>query len=402
MLKGNILIGQSGGPTSVINSSLAGVVEAAQASGLEGDIYGMHYGIEGFMQEWLYDLGRQPKKIIEGLRRTPSSALGSSRHKVQESDLPHILEVLKKYSIRYFFLIGGNDTMDTIHRVEAYCRERDYELTGIGIPKTVDNDLFGTDHTPGFASAARSNILNVLQAGILARDMQKVDKFVVYQTIGRDAGWLAAATAMARREEDDAPHLIYAPEFSFDRIKFLSDVEKCIRSYGWVSIVCGEGLKYADGTPVSASMTRDKFNNIEFGAMGGTSVGINLHRMIADEFGYRGEFQITESLIMSDFIRASETDLDEAYGCGKEAVRLALDGETGVMVSINRVSNDPYSISFGKVPLEKVAVAAKPMPAGYFNSEGNNVSRAFIEYMKPLAGPIPEFIRLEKIFTKKQ
>jgi 6-phosphofructokinase 1 len=401
MAKGNILIGQSGGPTSVINSSLAGVIDTAAGSGLAEGIYGMHYGIEGFMQEWILDLGRQPKSVLEGLRRTPSSALGSSRHKVQESDLPRILSVMEKYNIRYFFLIGGNDTMDTIHRVEAYCRSKGYDLIGIGIPKTVDNDLFGTDHTPGFASAARSNIMNVLQGGILARDMQKVDKFVVYQTIGRDAGWLAAATAMAARSEEDAPHLIYTPEFDFSKEKFLADVERCIKSYGWVSIVCGEGIKYADGTPVSASLTRDKFNNIEFGAMGGTSVAINIHKMISSEFGYRGEFQITESRIMSDFVRASKIDLDEAYQCGVEAVRLAQKGESGVMVSMNRTSNNPYSITFGKAPLEDVAVAAKPMPAEYFNEAGNYVSPAFIEYMKPLAGDIPEFVKLEKIFINR-
>ena len=324
MIKGNAIIGQSGGPTSVINSSLAGVIEAGSLSPDIDGIYGMHYGIEGFMKEMMFDLGKQSPAVLKGLRNTPSSALGSSRHKVKDEDLPGILTVLKKYNIRYFFLIGGNDTMDTINRVESYCRQQKYELQGIGIPKTVDNDLFGTDHTPGYPSAARSNILNVMQAGILARDMQKVDKFVIYQTIGRDAGWLAAATALARKEEDDAPHLIYTPEFAFDREKFLGDVEKCIKAYGWVSVVCGEGLKYADGTPVSASMTKDKFNNIEFGAMGGTSVAINLHRMISDKFGYRGEFQITESLIMSDFVRASVTDLEEAYLCGVEAVKLVI------------------------------------------------------------------------------
>ncbi len=401
MIKGNALIGQSGGPTSVINSSLAGVIQAALSTSFIGNIYGMHYGIEGFMKEMLYDLGNQPKKIIEGLRHTPSSALGSSRHKVQDSDLPLILGLLKKYNIRYFFLIGGNDTMDTIHRVEAYCRGQRYELVGIGIPKTVDNDLFGTDHTPGFASAARANILNVMQGGLLARDMQKVDKFVIFQTIGRDAGWLAASTALAGRKPEEAPHLIYAPEFHFSREKFISDVDKCIKLYGWVSIVCGEGLKYADGTPVSASKTKDKFNNTEFGAMGGTSVALSLHRIITEEFGYRGEFQIPESLIMSDFVRASEIDLEEAYQCGVEAVKLAEKEETGVMVTIRRVSNNPYSIDFGKAPLEEVAVSAKPMPLNYFNSEGNHVSPLFVEYMKPLAGELPEFVSLEKIFAKK-
>lgn len=385
----------------MINSSLAGVIETASSSSFIKDIYGMHYGIEGFMQEWLYDLGNQPGKIIEGLHQTPSSALGSSRHKVQEKDLPVILNLLRKYDIRYFFLIGGNDTMDTIHRVEAYCRSMKYELTGIGIPKTVDNDLFGTDHTPGFPSAARSNILNVMQAGMLARDMQKVDKFVIYQTIGRDAGWLAAATAMARKDEDDAPHLIYAPEFHFNREKFLNEVDTCIKNYGWVSVVCGEGLKYADGTPVSSATTKDKFNNTEFGAMGGASVGLSLHRMITETFGYRGEFQITESLIMCDFVRSSKTDLDEAYRCGVEAVKLAEREESGVMVSIKRISDNPYTIEFGKVPLEKVAVSAKPMSLEFFNAEGNYVSQLFLDYMKPLAGDLPEFVRLEKIFAKR-
>lgn len=400
MVKGNAVIGQSGGPTSVINSSLAGVIDTAVRSEFIGNIYGMNYGIEGLMVEKLFDLGAQPADIISGLRRTPSSALGSSRHKVTEKDLPVILGVLKKYNIRYFFLIGGNDTMDTINRVEAYCRSEGYELAGVGIPKTVDNDLFGTDHTPGFASAARSNILNVMQGGLLARNMQRVDRFVIYQTIGRDSGWLAAATALARRKEGDAPHLIYSPEFVFNSDNFLADVEQCIKKYGWVSIVCGEGLKYADGTPVSASSTRDKFRNVEFGAMGGSSVGLNLHRLIHTEFGYRGEFQITESLIMSDYVRASAIDLQEAYMCGVAAVELAEKGESGYMVTIERISNQPYSVRYGKVLLDDVAVKAKPMPAEYFSERGTDVSGKFIEYMKPLAGDFPEFVELEEVWAK--
>jgi 6-phosphofructokinase len=400
-ITGNAVIGQSGGPTSVINSSLAGVIDAGRKTSSVRSIYGMQYGIEGFMKERMYDLNDQPDSVIKGLRKTPSSALGSSRLKLKDSDLEHILSLLKKYDIRYFFMIGGNDTMDTIHRIEKYCRENNYELFGIGIPKTVDNDLFGTDHTPGFPSAAMSNILNVMQAGILARDMQKVDQYVIYQTIGRDAGWLAAATAMAKKNEGDAPHLIYAPEFPFEREKYLEDVEKCIKNYGYVSIVCGEGIKYADGTPVSASTTKDKFDNIEFGAMGGVSVGLNLHKIINAEFGFRGEFQITESLIMSDFVRSVKTDLEEAYSCGVEAVRLASSGESGFMVSIDRISDQPYKIKFGKVPLYDVAIAAKPMPADYFNKRGNFVSDSFIKYMKPLTGELPDFVELEKNFIKK-
>lgn len=401
MAKGNAVIGQSGGPTSVINSSLSGVIEAASASSLIGEIYGMNYGIEGLMNEWLYDLGRQSSRIIKGLRETPSSALGSSRHKVQDGDMQKILEVLKKYNIRYFFLIGGNDSMDTVNRVEDYCRRSGYDLTGVGIPKTVDNDLFGTDHTPGFASAARSNMLNVMQAGMLARDMKKVDRFVIYQTIGRDAGWLAAATAMVRKDEDDAPHLIYTPEHPFSTEKFLADADRCIKNYGWVSVVCGEGIKFEDGTPVSSSVVKDKFSNTEFGAMGGASAALNLHRMLSSEFGLRGEFQITESLIMSDIVRALPLDLSEAYQCGTEAVRMAEKGESGYMVTIERLSDEPYSTAFGRARLNEVAVAAKPMPPEYFNDEGNFVSGAFKKYMKPLTGELPAFVKLERIMVKK-
>lgn len=394
-MKGNCIIGQSGGPTSVINSSLAGVVKAIWKSDRFGTLYGMRYGIEGFMNEWLINLSEQPKDLIKGLRYTPGSALGSSRYKLKDEDFPRIMEVLKKYDIRYFFLIGGNDTMDTINRVEAHCRKGGYELNGIGIPKTVDNDLFGTDHTPGFPSAARSNMLNVMQAGVLARDMKKVDQFVVYQTIGRDAGWLGAATAAGKIHEDDAPHLIYCPEFTFDRDRFLTDVDEVYRRYGYVSVVCGEGLKYADGTPVSASQTKDKFNNTEFGAMGGASVGLNLHRMISEEFGFRGEFQITESLIMSDFTRSVELDQLEAYAVGQEAIRLALEGETGNMVTIERLSNDPYESTFGKIALHEVAMKAKPMPREYFNEAGNFVSPAFLDYIRPLIGDLPNFVKFK-------
>ena len=400
MLKGNAVIGQSGGPTSVINSSLAGVISACRTSPSIRAVYGMQYGIEGLMQGRLYDLSAQPDDVIWGLQRTPSSALGSSRYKLKEEDFPAVLEVLKKHDIRYFFLIGGNDTMDTINKVESWSRSYNYELTGVGIPKTVDNDLFGTDHTPGFPSAAWSNILNVMQAGVLARDMKKVDQFVIYQTIGRDAGWLAAATAMARRDEDDAPHLIYTPEHVFSTEKFLSDVENCISRYGWVSVVCGEGLKYADGTPVSSSVVKDKFSNTEFGAMGGSSVAVNLHRMITEKFGLRGEFQVTESLIMSDFVRALSTDLREAFNCGVRAVRLAEEGESGYMVTINRLESSPYKTEYGKVPLKDVAVAARPMPEEYFNAEKNFVSGEFIKYMKPLTGELPGFVRLKEIMVK--
>jgi 6-phosphofructokinase 1 len=392
--KGNIVIGQSGGPTSVINSSLAGIVEAAREAPDVAGIYGMRWGIEGFMAGDLIDLGGEAPTEIAALRRTPGSALGSSRHKVTEADLPKILDVLRRFDIRGMFMIGGNDTMDTIHRVTEFAAGEGYELTGVGVPKTVDNDLFGTDHTPGYPSAARYVALSVQQAGRLGRDMQRVDQYVIFQCIGRDAGWLSAASALAREQAGDPPHLIYLPERPFDRERFLADVRQAQAERGFVSIVAGEGIRYADGTPVSASTTTDKFANVEYGAMGGSSVGLNLHRMIADEFGWRGEFQITESLPMCAIDRASPLDLDEAYGAGRRAVELAAEGNSGVMVSIERDSSQPYASHFGTAALADVAVRAKPMDDAYIAPAGNDVTDAFLDYLRPLVGEMGGYARL--------
>ncbi len=394
MLRGNAIVGQSGGPTSVINASLCGVIQGCLAQKDIGRTLGMRYGIEGFMQGNVIDLGREAPAVIEGLRTTPSSALGSCRHKLKDADFPAILEKLKQYDIRYYFLAGGNDTMDTIHRVEKYCREHGYELIGVGVPKTVDNDLCGTDHTPGFGSAARYVAMSVKQAGMLARDMKKVDQYVIFQTVGRSAGWLPAAAALARKSEDDAPHIILMPERAFDREKFLADVKRCHDRYGWCSVVCGEGVCYADGTPISASQTKDKFANVEFGAMGGTSAAMMLHRMINAEFGWRGEFQVCESLQMCAADRAEPGDVEEAYACGRRAVELAAGGTSGVMVSIVRESSNPYRWSLGTAPLAEVALGAKPMPDEFINAEGNYVTQACIDYLKPLVGELPDYVRL--------
>ncbi len=394
MSKGNAVVGQSGGPTSVINSSLAGIVRGCRESTAVDRILGMRWGIEGFMAGHLVDLSAQSAETLDGLRRTPSSVLGSSRHKLQEADFPVILSQLRKYDIRTVFMIGGNDTMDTIHRVTEYAASVGFELRGVGVPKTVDNDLYGTDHTPGYPSAARYTALSVQQAGRLARDMQKVDQFTIYQSIGRDSGWLTAAGALAKQSAEDAPHLVYMPERAFDEERFLDDVADAHARFGYVSIVCGEGIRFADGTPVSASRTTDKFSNVEFGAMGGASVGLQLHRMVSGRFGWRGEFQITESLPMCAIDRAVASDLDEAFECGREAARLAGEGASGVMVGIERESDDPYRYRLGTTPLEHVAVRAKPMPDAMIVEGGNFPSGAFFDYARPLVGDLPEYADL--------
>ena len=401
MLKGNLIVGQSGGPTSVINNSLCGIIrEAKKSREIEG-IYGMHFGIEGFMQENVIDLQYEDEETIERLRDTPSSALGSSRYKLKDDDLPRILKFLKKYNIRYFLMIGGNDTMDTIRRVEDYCVKKRYEIACVGIPKTVDNDLFGTDHAPGFPTAARFTALSVKQGGILARDMQKVDHFVIYQSIGRDAGWLAASAAVAKEKESDAPHIILLPERPLNKEKFIEEVKKCYDKYGFVFVVCGEGITWADGTPVSGSVIRDKFGNIEFGAMGGTSAAMILHRIITTEFGWRGEFQITESLPMCCADRMAKVDRDEAYLVGVESVKLAVEGKSGVMVTLERKRDYPYMCQTGTVPLKDAAEKRKPMPDNYISRDGFFVTGEFMDYIRPLVGEMPRYAELKaKTVTK--
>jgi ATP-dependent phosphofructokinase / diphosphate-dependent phosphofructokinase len=393
-LTGNALIGQSGGPTCVINASLVGVVDGARASKPIGRVFGMRFGIEGVLGDHLLDLSGEKASTLKALRATPSSALGSSRHKLKDPDFEPILATLKKYDIRYLFMIGGNDTMDTIHRVTEYAKSTGYDMIGVGVPKTVDNDLFGVDHTPGYPSAARYVALSVQQGGRLARDMQRVDQFTVFQTVGRSAGWLPAAAALARSDSGDAPHIILLPERAFDQAKFLAAVKAAYEKHGFVSVVCGEGITHADGTPVSASQVKDKFANVEFGAAGGTSAAMMLHRMITGEFGWRGEFQVIESLQMCASDRAVKLDYDEAYACGREAVKLAQKGTNGVMVTMQRAKGPRYRTEFGTIPLKEVAVHARPMDDRYIAANGMDVTPAFIDYARPLVGALPKFASL--------
>ena len=396
MGRGNVLIGQSGGPTAVINASLVGVVEAVKVSRKMGRVFGMRFGIEGVLGDFLLDLSTESAATRKQLRTTPSSALGSSRHKLKDPDFAPIMERLRKYDIRYLFMIGGNDTMDTVHRITEHAASVGYEMVGVGIPKTVDNDLFGVDHTPGYPSAARYVAMSVQQGGLLARDMQRVDPFTVFQTVGRSAGWLPAAAALAKRKPEDPPHIILMPERPFDEKKFLAAAENAYRKFGFVSVVCGEGITRADGTPVSASQVKDKFSNVEFGAMGGTSAAMMLHRMLSNAFGWRGEFQVTESLQMCAADRAVKLDIDEAYGCGRQAVKLAERGEGGVMVTLERASKrgQAYKSAFGTIPLKKVAINARPMDDKFIGKDGMSVTKAFHDYAAPLVGELPKYASL--------
>lgn len=282
-MKRNAIIGQLGGPTSAINSSLCGLIQSGLKSKKIKHILGMRDGIIGLVEDKIIDLGKENPEVIQALYYTPSSILGSCRYILKKEDFPLILKQFKKYNIGYLFLIGGNGTMQINKELEQYCKKNNYQLCIIGIPKTVDNDLCGTDHTPGFASAARYTCLSVQQAGRLARDMQSVDKYVVFQTVGRNTGWLAASAALAKRKESDAPHLIYIPERPLSRESFLSDVKECIQKYGWVYVVCGEGIQWKDGGFVANLNLQNGHTDFEFGAMGGGSAALNLHKIINQE-----------------------------------------------------------------------------------------------------------------------
>lgn len=398
MKSGNLVIGQAGGPTAVINASLVGVVQEAAKHAEIKEIYGMRWGIQGFLEENLVDLGCESPQTLELVKNTSSSALGSCRLKLGDDQLPQVLEVMRKFDIRFFFYVGGDDSQNTTHRVVEYCRSQGYELYGIGIPKTVDNDLFGTDHTPGYGSAARYVALSAQQGGVLARDMQKVDPVSVYQAVGRDAGWLAAASALAKRYEEDPPHLIYIPERPFTHDRFYADIERCYSRFGFVSVFVGEGIVYPDGSPVSGTQTFDKFGNPEFGAMGGASAAMVVKNLACDHLNCRGEFQIVESLQMAGMDRVSEVDRHEAWMAGVEAVKLATAGKSGLMVSFERaVAEGPdggYLCRYVAVPLLTVNEGKQTMPDHFIDEKNSFVTPEFIDYLKPLVGEMPVMGRL--------
>ncbi|HBY56406.1 MAG TPA: phosphofructokinase [Candidatus Atribacteria bacterium] len=391
--KKNAIVGQLGGPTSVVNSSLSGIIQEAIKSKKINNILGMRDGILGLMTDRIVDLEKINSKDLYRLQHTPSSILGSCRYILKKEEFPHLLRQFERYNIGYFFLIGGNGTMETGRQIEQYCKKNSYQINIIGIPKTVDNDLCNTDHAPGFPSAAKYICLSVLQGGRLARDMQSVDKYVILQTVGRSSGWLAASSVLAKRKKVDAPHLIYLPERPLSRKLFLSDVKECIKKYGWVYIVCGEGIRWEDKSFIASHYSQNN-NEIEYGAMGGGSAALNLHKIIYQETNYRGEFQITESLSMCAIDRVSNVDVEEAYACGVRAVELAEEGISGVMISIIRANSKPYKITLSFVPFEEVALKIKPMDDKYINKQGNFVTDEYIKYIKPLVGKIPKYYEL--------
>jgi ATP-dependent phosphofructokinase / diphosphate-dependent phosphofructokinase len=385
MKKHNLIIAQGGGPTAVINASLAGVVDEAQKHPEIGRIYAGRGGIEGAMKEKFIDLTDMSARDIERLKFTPSSAVGSCRYKVTEKDHDRIIEVLRKHEIKYFFYNGGNDSMDTCNKVSKIAGD----ISVIGVPKTIDNDLAVTDHCPGFGSAARYAAITTLEYGL---DIRALPIHVgIIEIMGRNAGWLVAATALARTQGFAAPHLIYFPERAFDRQKFVADVKAAQAKYGYgIVVAVSEGICYADGKPVADSGMVDGFGHK---VPGGTAQALS--NILLQE-GIKSRAEKPGLVGRASKLTIAKCDVDEAFEVGRVAVKSVVAGKSGYMVGYKRVSTNPYKIDYELIELAKVANVENVLPDNYINAEGNDVTDAFVEYCKPLiGGELEDYFKFE-------
>ncbi|MDD5502765.1 MAG: 6-phosphofructokinase [Candidatus Thermoplasmatota archaeon] len=392
-MKGNALMAQSGGPTAVINNTICGVAhECAMHPEIEG-VYGAINGILGVLKENLIDLKREDPYIIQGLRSTPSAALGSCRYKLKETDYARIMDVFKAHNIRYFFYTGGNDSMDTANKIDKMAKERGYELKVIGAPKTIDNDLEMTDHCPGYGSVSRFNAIATRDAGRDTDAIYTSDTIKIIETMGRDTGWITAATALAKEGENDAPHLIYLPEKPFIVENFLNDVDQVYKKLGRAVITVCEGLKNENGEYLTASKSAidmDKFGHAQLGG-----VADYLCKLIPANLKIKARFDKPGTIQRMSMACASKTDIEEAYRVGRVAVKSAVEGKSGYMVALARQNGPEYWCKTELVKLDEVANKVRKMPDSFINKEGNFVSQEFIDYVKPLIGePLPEYVRL--------
>lgn len=389
--RGNLVVGQSGGPTAVINNSLVGVIhEALEHQQIKG-IYGMVHGIQGLLHEELMDLRQEKPETLMTLRDTPSSALGTVRYKVKDSDYEHLLKVFIAHDVRYFFYIGGNDSMDTTNKISQLAQAKGYELHAIGVPKTVDNDLVETDHCPGFGSAARFVATAIRDTGYDTLSMGDSSPIKFMEIMGRNAGWLTAASSLAQETPDDPPHLIYLPERGVSVDQIVSDVDSVYKRLGYCVIAVSEGAKDDQGNDLgSGPGDVDAFGHklkggvVEF-----------LNQTIKDRLKLRTRYDKPGYLQRSFASHQSTVDREEAYQVGRRAVLAALDGLTGQMVTILRVSGNEYAATYGLAPLDQIANKEHIVPAEYINAKGNGVTEGYIRYARPLiGGPLTPYARL--------
>jgi 6-phosphofructokinase 1 len=393
--RANLVVGQSGGPTAVINNSLIGVVhQALQLEQIDG-VYGMLHGIRGVLDQEFVDLRRESAQTLERLCATPGSALGTVRYKVSPEDYDRLLDVFVKYDIRYFLYIGGNDSMDTVYQISQVAKRRGFDLHAIGVPKTIDNDLAQTDHSPGFGSAARFVASAIRNSGYDTESMGPDGPIKLMEIMGRNAGWLTAAAALAQDSAYDPPHLIYLPERGVSPDRIASDVEAVYRKYSYCVVAVSEGIVDVDGTPYASAAGRTMVD--AFGHEVKQGVVEAVAEIILDKLGIRARFDKPSYLQRSFVELASPVDQAEAYRAGQEGVRAAVGGASGQMVSFVREPGDEYAIRYELADLSQIANQEKVIPDAYINAEGNGVTRAFIEYARPLiGGPLPDLARLAK------
>ncbi len=389
-MKGNVLVGQSGGPTAVINSSLAGVFKTAKERGYN-KVYGMRYGIQGFMDEQYVDLSDHIKNELdlELLKRTPSAFLGTCRYKLPEIHegkeiYDRIFELLNKLDIEVFIYIGGNDSMDTIRKLSDYSLLTGAKQRFVGCPKTIDNDLAITDHTPGFGSAAKYIATSTKEIICDAMGFSYKKKNVnIVEIMGRNAGWLTGASALSRSEDCEGPDLIYLPEVPFNIQGFVAEVKKLLEKKDVVVAVVSEGIKTEEGKYVceyaSSSTTKDAFGHIQ---MSGTAT--YLASVVRDELGCKTRAVELSTLQRAAAHLASKIDVDEAFNVGGATVKAADEGSTGVMVVIDRVSDDPYQSATGVYDVHRIANDEKVVPRQWINKAGNYVTEEFLDYVRPL------------------
>jgi 6-phosphofructokinase 1 len=382
--KGNLVVGQSGGPTAVINNSLVGVIHEAMQHQEIGGIYGMMHGIAGMLQEEFIDLRREPAQTLELLRNTPASALGTVRYKVKDSDYERLLKVFMAHDVRYFFYIGGNDSADTTNKISRLAQGQGYELYAIGVPKTVDNDLACTDHCPGYGSAARFVAAAIRNTGYDTVAMGDSGPLKLMEIMGRNAGWLAAAAALAKERPEDPPQLIYLPEHRVNVEQIVEDVNYWYKKLGYCVVAVSEGLRDENGHEIGIAPkgAKDAFGHARQGG-----VVELLEQVIQDKLKVRARWDKPQYLQRSFGEMMSPVDREEAYQAGRAAVRAAIAGQTGQMVTLLRRSSSPYICEMGLSPLGEVANVEHKLPAEYINKAGNGVTEAFLEYARPLIGP---------------
>lgn len=383
-MKGNVLVVHGGGPTAVINASLYGVLQEAKAAGVE-KVYGAMGGSEGILKEDFMDLLQVAEERLKLLLETPASAIGSSRYAVKQTDYKKMAEVFHKHGIRYVLVNGGNGTMDLCGRMYEACR--DSGVTVVGIPKTIDNDIAITDHAPGYGSAARYMAVTAAEAGADVRSLPI--HVCVLEAMGRNAGWIAAASALARQNPGDAPHLIYLPERPFCEEEFLEDVKKLWEEKGGVVVVASEGLKGPDGKPIVSPVFRSG-RAVYYG-----DVSAYLANLVIQKLGIKARSEKPGICGRASIALQSPVDREEAVLVGREALRAAMEGDGGVMIGLIRCKKEDgsYQVQIQRIPIREVMLHERVVPEAYINERGNDVTQEFVEWCRPLIGPQPgEFI----------